>query len=120
MKLNHLDLQVPDVPATAAFFERLYGLEIVSNRNSSAIIILSDREGFVLVLQRLAEGESYPKDFHVGFLVGNPDEVRAQHAKISAAGVESTDVEVNNRGVMFYCKAPGNITVETSWRKPHH
>ena len=55
MKLNHLDLQVPDVQHTARFFERYFDFEHTSNRASPAIAILSDRHGLVLVLQKLKD-----------------------------------------------------------------
>ena len=52
MKLNHLDLQVNDVQQTVTFFEDAFGFQLQSNRRSSSIAILSDGDGFVLVLQR--------------------------------------------------------------------
>lgn len=119
MKLNHLDLQVPDVQATVAFLERHFGLEMRTSRHSPAIAILSDGHGFTLVLQRLARpDERHPEGFHIGFLVDNDDEVRDRHARLRSEDVESlSDVIVNNRGVMFYCKAPGDILIEMSCRR---
>jgi catechol 2,3-dioxygenase-like lactoylglutathione lyase family enzyme len=117
MKLNHLDLLVPDVRAAADFFERCFDLEICSNRNSPAIAILSDRHGFTLVLQR-AEAPSYPEGFHIGFLVEEEDEVRRQHARLVAEGIGPiSDVIQNNRGLMFYCRGPGAVTIEVSCSK---
>lgn len=118
MQLNHLDLQVPDVIAAAAFFERHFQFEVHGNRSSPAIAILSGEGGFTLVFQRRREADGpYPEGFHVGFLVGDEAAVREKHAAITAAGVESGPVTVNNRGVMFYCKAPGDVLVEVSCRR---
>src|SRR3954451_621599 len=77
MKLNHLDLQVSDVQRTVDFFEKYFDLELRSSRTSPALAILSDRHGFVLVLQRRKhDAETYPEGFHVGFLV---DDVETVH-----------------------------------------
>jgi catechol 2,3-dioxygenase-like lactoylglutathione lyase family enzyme len=117
MRLNHLDLQVPDVPTTAAFFERYFALTIQSNRSSAAIIILSDDSTFTLVLQRRKRDcESYPEGFHIGFLVEDEAAVRRQHARMVGDGVACSDIFVNHRGVMFYLTAPGDFTVEVGYR----
>ncbi|MFT3768156.1 MAG: VOC family protein [Minicystis sp.] len=118
MQLNHLDLQVPDVIASAAFFERHFRFEVHGNRASPAIAILTGEGGFTLVLQRRRdEDPPYPEGFHIGFLVGDEATVHAKHAEITAAGVESSDVQSNGRGVMFYFKAPGDILIEVSCRR---
>jgi catechol 2,3-dioxygenase-like lactoylglutathione lyase family enzyme len=116
MRLNHLDLQVPDVPATAQFLAHHFGLSIVSNPRSPAIIIMSDDAGLVLVLQRRRSGEGYPEGFHIGFLVDDAEAVRQKQAQLTRDGVACSAVEVNSRGVIFYLTAPGDITVEVSWR----
>jgi catechol 2,3-dioxygenase-like lactoylglutathione lyase family enzyme len=117
MLLNHLDLQVPDVPATAAFFERYFGLTIHGNRTSPAIIILSDERGFTLVLQRRRrDDEAYPEGFHCGFLVDDAALVRQLRARLRADGVACSDLLENRRGVMVYVRAPGDVTVEIGHR----
>src|SRR5215471_15846027 len=117
MLLNHLDLQVPDVPATAAFFERYFGLTIHGNRTSAAIIVLSDERDFTLVLQRRRrDDEAYPEGFHCGFVVEDAALVRQLHARLIADGAECSDIIENNRGVMVYIRAPGDVTVEISCR----
>jgi hypothetical protein len=117
MHLNHLDLQVEDVPGLATFLERHFGLTIHGNRTSPAIIILSDNDGFTLVVQRRKHAhEAYPEGFHIGFFVDGEDAVRQHHLRMVADGVSCSDVFVKNRGVMFYLKAPGDITVEVGHR----
>ena len=118
MKLNHLDLQVPDVPETAAFFERHFGLRILGNRTSPALIILDDGHGFSLVLQRRREPQTgYPEGFHIGFLVEDVGEVIARREQITSAGVACGEIIENGRGTMFYLTAPGGITVEVNCRR---
>jgi len=86
MKLNHLDLQVPDVQRTVGFFEKYFDLELRSSRTSPAIAILSDRQGFVLVIQRRKnEAEAYPEGFHLGFLVDDVESVHRAHARVKSS-----------------------------------
>ncbi|PTL78797.1 VOC family protein [Vitiosangium sp. GDMCC 1.1324] len=117
MKLNHIDLQVPDVQRTVLFFERYFDFELQSNRASPAIAILSDRQGLVLVLQRLKnKTDAYPEGFHVGFIVDREDLVHGFRERASSDGLEVSEVIRNNRGVMVYCKAPGDFLVEVNCR----
>jgi catechol 2,3-dioxygenase-like lactoylglutathione lyase family enzyme len=120
VKLNHLDLQVSDVPAAVDFFERHFELALTSKRGSPAIAFLDDGQGFSLVLQRAREEvPSYPEGFHLGFLVDDVDEVRQRHARLVAAAVPRlSDVIENNRGVMFYVRGPSDLLIEVSCRRP--
>lgn len=117
MKLNHLDLHVQDVIATAAFFQRYFGLAIRSNPQSSALVILTDESGFVLVLQRAKSAERYPEGFHVGFLLDDVPSVLALHARAVADGVPVSDIIVNGRGTMVYLTLPDGYHVEVSCQK---
>ncbi|WP_437979690.1 VOC family protein [Sorangium sp. So ce117] len=118
MQLNHIDLQVPDVLETAAFFERHFQFEVHGNRHSPAIAILTGPGDFTLVLQRRREADGpYPEGFHIGFIVGDLATVYDKHAAIVAAGIDSGPVSENGRGVMFYFKAPGDILIEVSCRR---
>jgi catechol 2,3-dioxygenase-like lactoylglutathione lyase family enzyme len=117
MKLNHLDLQVPDVQRTAQFFERYFDFEHGSNRASPAIAILSDRHGLVLVLQKLKDpAQAYPEGFHLGFYVDTEDAVMQFHTRATGDGLDVSEVIRNNRGTMVYCKAPGDLLVEVNCR----
>ncbi|NOU28250.1 MAG: VOC family protein [Polyangiaceae bacterium] len=116
MQLNHLDLQVSDVIATVDFFERLFGLQLQSSRTSPAIAILSDGRDFVLVLQRHSD-PVYPAGFHLGFLVEDVDTVLDFHQRARGAGFAVSEVDVNSRGTMVYCRAPDGYAVEVSCRK---
>jgi catechol 2,3-dioxygenase-like lactoylglutathione lyase family enzyme len=115
LRLNHLDLHVPDVQALAAFFEQHFDFTQVSNGRSPAIAILRGRDDFSLVIQRRrADTDVYPDGAHLGFVLPSPDDVRAHHARMAAAGGSPGDVSVNARGTMFYTRAPGGVLVEVS------
>lgn len=117
MKLNHIDLFVTDVQRTAAFFIEHFGLMHRANPKSPAIAVMGDGAGFVLVLQRAKEGVSYPKGFHVGFLVDSVEQVRALQARARAAGAEVSDVVVDGRGTHSYYTAPDGYYVEVSCQR---
>jgi catechol 2,3-dioxygenase-like lactoylglutathione lyase family enzyme len=119
VKLNHLDLQVADVPLAVTFFEEAFGFQLQSNRWSSAIAFLSDGDGFVLVLHRQkAETDRYPDGFHFGFLVDDVESVRRFHARAQALGLETSEVIENGRGTQVYCSGPSGLLAEVSYRPP--
>ena len=51
MKVNHLHLMVPDVPAASAFFEKYFELRKVSG--NAGLTVLLDDGGFVLTLMKM-------------------------------------------------------------------
>jgi len=117
VKLNHLDLQVNDVPRTVTFFEDAFGFQLQSNRRSSSIAILSDSDGFVLVLQRKkSETDTYPDGFHFGFLVDEPESVHRFHTRAHQLGLEVSEIIENGRGTHVYCKGPDALLAEVSYR----
>jgi catechol 2,3-dioxygenase-like lactoylglutathione lyase family enzyme len=117
VKLNHLDLQVADVPRAVSFFEDAFGFQLQSNRRSYAIAILTDSDGFVLVLQRKkSETDRYPAGFHFGFLVDDLDSVHRFHSKANALGLEITEIIENGRGTHVYCNGPDGLLAEVSYR----
>ena len=120
MKLNHLDLQVSNVPFNVALFEHLFDLTCTSKRTSPSLAFLTDGAGFLLVLQRKQDlAESYPKDFHFGFLVDNPATVTRTRGLLRDAGLVVSDVIENARGTMIYWRHPDGFLVEVSCREGH-
>lgn len=116
MKLNHIDLQVPDVQEAAAFFVRWFAFELVSSPHSPALAILRGDGDFTLVLQRRAEDERYPDKFHVGFLLEVEAEVLAFHERAQAAGLAISAIQRNGRGTLTYVRGPGELLFEVSCR----
>ncbi len=115
--LNHVDLQVPHVTLTAAFFVDHFGFEWVStNRQSPAMAILRGPGPFTLVVQQRPPDERYPSGFHVGFLLPTPGDVVGKHTALTAAGVAVGPVSTNNRGTMFCLHAPGEVLIEVGSR----
>ena len=117
MHINHLDLQVYDVRRSASFFERYFGLKLQSNPDSPALCILTDDEGFVLVLQRASAGERYPEGFHLGFLFDDVEKVLQLRERALAGDVAVSELIVNGRGTMVYLTAPEGYHVEVSCQR---
>ena len=121
MQLNHLDLPVPDVAATAAFFTTHFGVRLVDTRGNNGFALLLGEGGFALVLtRRRTEGaQDYPDNFHIGFLLDSDAAVDAAPARLQAAGVTDLPPVSFQRGAtLFYVHAPGAILVEVSHRSP--
>jgi catechol 2,3-dioxygenase-like lactoylglutathione lyase family enzyme len=119
MQLNHLDLPVPDVAATAAFFTAHFGFSLRETRGNNGFALLLGTGGFALVLtRRRAEGvQDFPDTFHIGFLVESEAAVHALHARLQAAGVPDLPPVSFQRGAtLFYVHAPGGVLVEVSHR----
>jgi catechol 2,3-dioxygenase-like lactoylglutathione lyase family enzyme len=119
MKLNHANLAVADVAGTVAFFERFLGFTVRSNRND-AFAVLDDGEGFTFNLMVAPRGEAvhYSRNFHIGFFVADEGAVRARHAELVAAGIETGDIQAYRRGptgsIGFYCMTPGDFLIEVA------
>ena len=68
MRLNHLDLPVPDIAATRDFFETWMGFTHDGTLGRDGLAILHDESGLVLVLSRLQRdgAQAFPATFHIG------------------------------------------------------
>lgn len=131
MKLNHLDLQVADVPALIRFLVDHFDLRPLTRLDSPRLAILTDDAGFTLVVQQRDPGSTReapgaPSDAapessitvarggstdaqlgHIGFLVDEPAQVHAQHARLVADGVAVSPLDHNARGIRCYLRAHG-------------
>jgi catechol 2,3-dioxygenase-like lactoylglutathione lyase family enzyme len=117
MRLNHLDLHVPDVVETRDFFIKFLEFKLVSSPTASALAILEDGAGFVLVLQTQKHpSESYPAGFHIGFSVSERSAVNERRRLMAEAGHRVSEIESNKRGYFFYVHAPGGFFVEINCR----
>lgn len=122
MQLNHLDLSVPDVAATATFFEAAFGFTLLKTKGNAGMAILRGDGGVVVVLTRAAPVDHppqppYPKTFHIGFLVSSEAEVWTAWERVRSTGIEVPHEPQAVRGSLtFYFHAPGGIMVEVGRR----
>jgi lactoylglutathione lyase len=111
MKMNHLHLMVPDVPATAAFFEKYF--ELRKSGGNAGLTVLLDESGFVLTLMKMNSRSSttYPENFHVGFFLNDEARVDALNERMRADGLEVAPPQ-RAHAYSFYVSAPGGFKVE--------
>ena len=116
MKINHLNLSVPDVPLTARFFAEFFGLHLTEQKGRDTLAVLYDDAGFSLILSNFDRKTipSYPRDFHLGFIQEDQEQVRAIHARLQAAGYTLKPPQGMHGSWGFYFQAPGGIQVEVS------
>jgi len=111
MKVNHLHLMVPDVPAAAGFFEKYF--ELRKAGGNAGLTVLLDDAGFVLTLMKAGSRsrKEYPENFHVGFFVENEERVNAIHKRMRDDGL-AVGEPVREHSYSFYVPAPGGFLVE--------
>lgn len=115
MKLNHLSLAVPDVPATAAFMQSYFHFTELETKGDK-IAVLSGDDDFILVLTALrAEEPAYPADFHFGFMLDRQEAVTSLYEKLIAGGldIKRPPAKIRN-SFAFYFHIPGGIMAEIS------
>ncbi|AYL96387.1 VOC family protein [Mucilaginibacter celer] len=119
LKLNHINLTVTDVAASAHFFEQHFGFKIAEVKGENMLAILEGTGGFVLVLMADTSNRkgnnTYPEMFHIGFLVDTADEVNKIYEGLKKAGLATERAPGNLRGGFgFYFNAPGGILTEVT------
>lgn len=124
MRLNHLDLHVPDVAATRDVLVAAFGLTEVETRGANGLAILRDDAGLELVIsqpiEKLGGADSVSvgrNTYHIGFMLPSREAVDAQFERARSAGCEIRQPPSAVRGGwLFYCFAPGQILIEVGWR----
>jgi len=90
MILNHLTLTVPDVEKAKNFFETNFNFTCIEQKGNNALVVLNDEKGFVFTLISNAFNKNgnntYPENFHFGFMLNTPDEVTELYQKLKANG----------------------------------
>lgn len=117
MQLNHLNLCVPDVATAQGFFERSFDFRTVEQKGD-ALAIMTDGQGFTLVLSKMraSEGASsrYPDGFHVGFILASREHVDRTYAGLAAAGAATSGPRRLHGSYAFYFTALGGILFEVA------
>jgi catechol 2,3-dioxygenase-like lactoylglutathione lyase family enzyme len=114
MRLNHLNLTVPDVRQTREFFERYFGFRCVSERGRDTLAVLLDESQFVLTVNNFEKASEvqYPGAFHVGFMLETRQQVDDMYARFQADGLDAPPPREFHGAWTFYLKAPGGFVVE--------
>lgn len=124
MRMNHLDIHVPDVAATSAFLVQHFGLKLREMRGANGLAILGDEHGLEIIISKPIEkfgGADQQtlgvNTFHIGFILPEKADVDRVYE-----GLKKTQARLWNepqfmRGAwLFYCVAPGEILIEVGWR----
>lgn len=127
MRLNHLDLHVPDVAATRDVLVAVFGLIEVETRGTNGLAILRDDAGLELVISRPiekfggADTVSVGRNtYHIGFIQPSREAVDMVFERAKSAGCEIWQPPAAVRGGwLFYCFAPGRILIEVGYRMEH-
>ena len=115
MALNHLNLTVPNVPQTRAFFETHFGFRCLAGApQSDTFVVLVDESGFVLTLNNFSKAAEvvYPGAFHVGFRQDSREQVDGFYERLKADGFDMKPPHEFHGGWTFYFRAPGGFLVE--------
>lgn len=114
MRMNHINLSVPDVQATRTFFETYFGLRFMASPISEKIVATLDASDNIIALSNFsnADSYSYPAAFHVGFNLPSREDVDALHERLTADGYKAGKRTEFHMAWTFYIEAPGGFLVE--------
>jgi len=112
MRLNHINLAVDDVPAAKTFLERYFGLRACGEAHQNFQMLL-DEEGLVLTLMGVGRANtvSYPKTFHIGFILPTVAQVQETHARLLGDGFDVEAPSQKHGAWTFSFQAPGGFMV---------
>jgi catechol 2,3-dioxygenase-like lactoylglutathione lyase family enzyme len=113
MALNHLNLTVPEVAPTRAFFEKYFGFRLLMERGD-ALAVMADETWFVLTLNNFGKEKevAYPGAFHVGFNQDSEEKVDELYRRLTSDGFEAKPPHEFHGAWTFYLRAPGGFLVE--------
>jgi lactoylglutathione lyase len=109
VQLNHINLTVTDVPGSAAFLEKYFGMR--SDGGDEKFTILLDDKGLVLTLMKGGQNITYPGTFHIGFIQPSEERVNQINQQMKADGYDVRPPE-RHHAWTFYVTAPGGFSVE--------
>ena len=116
MRLNHLDLTVPNVTQCREFFETYFGFRCVvsTTLGNRDVVVLTNEEGFALTLNHLDHTKpvQYPYGFHIGFMQDSRDGVDEINQRLLADGFDVDPPQELHGAWTFYFHAPGGFDVE--------
>ena len=114
MKLNHLNLSVPNVSETREFFETYFGFRCVMSRGRDTLAVLVGDDGFVLALSNFDKATSveYPGAFHIGFMQDSRVRVDEIYESLKSGGFTTEPPREFHGAWTFYLRAPGGFVVE--------
>ncbi|KAB1087497.1 VOC family protein [Neorhizobium galegae] len=125
MRMNHIDIHVPDVAVTTAFLVQHFSLTLRETRGGNGLAILTDDAGLEIVVSRPVEKFGGAEQqalgvvtYHLGFIQRERAEVDRLYRELKEGDAELVGEPREMRGgYLFYCLAPGRVLVEVGWRE---
>jgi glyoxylase I family protein len=125
--ISHLDLSVSDVEASAAWYQRVLGLDRVRRSDlpgRTMIVLLHRPSGLIIGLNQhddMPEGGFDERRCgldHVGFTVAERAELEVWEARLAELGVAHSPVADVDSGAALVFRDPDNIQLEMWWTRP--
>jgi glyoxylase I family protein len=124
--ISHLDLSVSDVEASAAWYQRVLGLDRVRRSDlpgRTMIVLLHRPSGLIIGLNQhddMPEGGFDERRCgldHVGFTVAERAELEVWEARLAELGVAHSPVADVDSGAALVFRDPDNIQLEMWWTR---
>jgi catechol 2,3-dioxygenase-like lactoylglutathione lyase family enzyme len=113
-RLNHLHLHVRSIDQARDFYNRYFGLR--DHVWHGDILFMRDADdGLDLALAPATTRDEFPDWFHFGFRLQQPDAVATLHARLSADGIEVSELTQLADFVAFRCHDPDGYQLEVYW-----
>lgn len=125
--ISHLDLSVSDVEASAAWYQRVLGLDRVRRSDlpgRTMIVLLHRPSGLIIGLNQHDDmpGGGFDERRcgldHVGFTVAERAELEVWQARLAELGVAHSPVADADSGAALVFRDPDNIQLEMWWTRP--
>jgi hypothetical protein len=94
-------------------FETYFGLCRVPGLCNAKMGFLTDDSGSLISMFK-SHDVTYPKIFHVGFMLGTVEQVNDMHDRLTAGGFQPEEAREEHGRYTFYFKAPGGFVVEVN------
>lgn len=114
MRMNHINLSVPDIQETRAFLEKYFGLTFSGPPTTTKIVVAVDESDSIIALSNFSNSDSYsyPAAFHVGFNLPSRADVDAIHEQLTTDGYKVGRRTEFHGAWTFYFDAPGGFIIE--------
>jgi len=116
VKLNHINLVVPNVQENKAFFERYFGFKCIVEKGPDTFVGLRDEAGTTIALNNFEKVDSveYPSMFHIGVFQDSRESVDKIYGRLKADGFDAQAPHEEHGSYTFYLKSPGGFKVEVA------
>lgn len=114
--MRHIALRVRDAKRSKAFYQEIFGMEVVWEPDPQSVYLSSGCDN--LALHELPQGIDIPPDkqqlHHLGFVVESVERVRELEREFRARGVKIVHpFKVHrDKSASFYCADPDGIVIQ--------